>query len=192
MWIARGLYPGMSLPTTMGCDGAGVVDMLGEGVSHFGVRARLACTSITTMPAVNIYRLYGPAEAFTSKTIANDGSVHFDVVSHSYAYSVAAATNAYAETVQAHQFLGAVATASAINSKRDASYFYSDWAIGDRGSYVYQDASQAIFAGADRSWLIPSYGARALIVLHSIAANVAGGGNTCDILVYPFAKGNSA
>jgi len=33
MWIARGLYPGMSLPTTMGCDGAGVVDMLGEGVS---------------------------------------------------------------------------------------------------------------------------------------------------------------
>jgi NADPH:quinone reductase-like Zn-dependent oxidoreductase len=24
MWIARGLYPGMSLPTTMGCDGAGL------------------------------------------------------------------------------------------------------------------------------------------------------------------------
>ncbi len=33
MWIARGLYPGMVLPCTMGCDGAGVVDMLGEGVS---------------------------------------------------------------------------------------------------------------------------------------------------------------
>ena len=33
MWIARGLYPGMNLPTTMGCDGAGVVDMLGDGVS---------------------------------------------------------------------------------------------------------------------------------------------------------------
>jgi zinc-binding alcohol dehydrogenase/oxidoreductase len=33
MWIARGLYPGMNLPTTMGCDGAGVVDMLAEGVS---------------------------------------------------------------------------------------------------------------------------------------------------------------
>jgi NADPH:quinone reductase-like Zn-dependent oxidoreductase len=33
MWIARGLYPGMVLPSTMGCDGAGVVDMLGEGVS---------------------------------------------------------------------------------------------------------------------------------------------------------------
>lgn len=33
MWIARGLYPGMNLPTTMGCDGAGVVDMLGDGVT---------------------------------------------------------------------------------------------------------------------------------------------------------------
>lgn len=33
MWIARGLYPGMNLPTTMGCDGAGVIDMLGDGVS---------------------------------------------------------------------------------------------------------------------------------------------------------------
>jgi len=33
MWIARGLYPGMNLPTTMGCDGAGVVDILGDGVT---------------------------------------------------------------------------------------------------------------------------------------------------------------
>jgi zinc-binding alcohol dehydrogenase/oxidoreductase len=33
MWIARGLYPGMTLPTTMGCDGAGVVDQLGEGLT---------------------------------------------------------------------------------------------------------------------------------------------------------------
>ena len=33
MWIARGLYPGMVLPSTMGCDGAGVIDMLGEGVT---------------------------------------------------------------------------------------------------------------------------------------------------------------
>ena len=33
MWIARGLYPGMSLPTTLGCDGAGVVDAIGAGVS---------------------------------------------------------------------------------------------------------------------------------------------------------------
>ncbi|KUR76685.1 NAD(P)-dependent alcohol dehydrogenase [Novosphingobium sp. Fuku2-ISO-50] len=33
MWIARGLYPGMVLPTTLGCDGAGVVDAIGEGVT---------------------------------------------------------------------------------------------------------------------------------------------------------------
>jgi NADPH:quinone reductase-like Zn-dependent oxidoreductase len=33
MWIARGLYPGMALPSTMGCDGAGVVDQVGAGVS---------------------------------------------------------------------------------------------------------------------------------------------------------------
>lgn len=33
LWIMRGLYPGMRLPTTMGCDGAGVVDMLGDGVT---------------------------------------------------------------------------------------------------------------------------------------------------------------
>ena len=37
MWIARGLYPGMNLPTTMGCDGAGVVDRLGEGVAGASV-----------------------------------------------------------------------------------------------------------------------------------------------------------
>jgi NADPH:quinone reductase-like Zn-dependent oxidoreductase len=33
LWIMRGLYPGMRLPTTMGCDGAGVVDMLGDDVT---------------------------------------------------------------------------------------------------------------------------------------------------------------
>ncbi len=37
MWIARGLYPGMILPATMGCDGAGLVDALGEGVSGVSV-----------------------------------------------------------------------------------------------------------------------------------------------------------
>ena len=37
MWISRGLYPGMVVPSTMGCDGAGVVDMLGEGVSGASV-----------------------------------------------------------------------------------------------------------------------------------------------------------
>ena len=33
LFIAHGQYPGMTLPSVMGCDGAGVVDMLGEGVS---------------------------------------------------------------------------------------------------------------------------------------------------------------
>lgn len=33
MWIARGLYPGMVLPATMGCDGAGVIDQIGDGVA---------------------------------------------------------------------------------------------------------------------------------------------------------------
>ncbi len=37
MFITRGQYPGMTLPTTMGCDGAGVVDMLGEGVTGAAV-----------------------------------------------------------------------------------------------------------------------------------------------------------
>lgn len=37
MWIARGMYPGMVLPTTMGCDGAGVVDMIGEGVTGVSI-----------------------------------------------------------------------------------------------------------------------------------------------------------
>lgn len=34
LWIPRGLYPGMVLPSTLGCDGAGVVDMLGDGVTE--------------------------------------------------------------------------------------------------------------------------------------------------------------
>jgi NADPH:quinone reductase-like Zn-dependent oxidoreductase len=34
LWIPRGQYPGMQLPATLGCDGAGVVDMLGEGVTE--------------------------------------------------------------------------------------------------------------------------------------------------------------
>jgi NADPH:quinone reductase-like Zn-dependent oxidoreductase len=37
MWIARGLYPGMTLPATLGCDGAGVVDAIGEGVTGAAV-----------------------------------------------------------------------------------------------------------------------------------------------------------
>jgi zinc-binding alcohol dehydrogenase/oxidoreductase len=34
MFITHGQYPGMSLPATLGCDGAGVVDMVGEGVTE--------------------------------------------------------------------------------------------------------------------------------------------------------------
>jgi zinc-binding alcohol dehydrogenase/oxidoreductase len=32
LWIARGQYPGMRLPCTLGCDGAGVIDSVGPGV----------------------------------------------------------------------------------------------------------------------------------------------------------------
>lgn len=32
LWIPRGQYPGMQLPATLGCDGAGLVDMVGDGV----------------------------------------------------------------------------------------------------------------------------------------------------------------
>ncbi len=37
LWIPRGQYPGMKLPATLGCDGAGIVDMLGEGVAGASV-----------------------------------------------------------------------------------------------------------------------------------------------------------
>lgn len=160
--------------------------MLGESVSHFGVRARVGTGTITTMPSVNIYRLYGPAEAFPSTAvIANDGTVEFDVVNHSEVHAPTVA-NAYAETITAFAFTGAT-TNAVTASKRDASYYYSNWAIGDRGSYVYQDAVSTLFAGADRGWLIPTYGARAILVYHTVAASVS---TTCDVLVYPFARGN--
>ena len=32
LWITRGQYPGMQLPATLGCDGAGVIDAAGDGV----------------------------------------------------------------------------------------------------------------------------------------------------------------
>lgn len=32
LWIARGQYPGMSLPATLGADGAGIIDAVGDGV----------------------------------------------------------------------------------------------------------------------------------------------------------------
>jgi zinc-binding alcohol dehydrogenase/oxidoreductase len=33
LWISRGQYPGMRLPCTLGCDGAGVIDALGPNVN---------------------------------------------------------------------------------------------------------------------------------------------------------------
>lgn len=32
IWITKGMYPGMTLPATMGCDGAGTIDAVGDGV----------------------------------------------------------------------------------------------------------------------------------------------------------------
>ena len=32
IWISKGMYPGMTLPSTLGADGAGVVVAVGEGV----------------------------------------------------------------------------------------------------------------------------------------------------------------
>ena len=161
--------------------------VLGENVAHIGVRARVGTGTITTMPSVNIYRLFGPESAFDSTTLANDGSIYFDVVNHSEVHAPTV-TNAYAETITAFAFTGSVAN-SVTASKRDASYYYSNWAIGDRGSYVYQDSAAVLFAGGDRAWFIPTYGARAVLVYHTVAASVS---TTCDVLVYPFAKGNSA
>ncbi len=37
LFITHGQYPGMSLPATLGCDGAGVVDMIGAGVTGAAV-----------------------------------------------------------------------------------------------------------------------------------------------------------
>jgi zinc-binding alcohol dehydrogenase/oxidoreductase len=42
LWIARGQYPGMRLPCTMGCDGAGVVESLGVGVGGVEIGAAVA------------------------------------------------------------------------------------------------------------------------------------------------------
>ena len=36
LFITHGQYPGMTMPITLGCDGAGVVDMIGEGVAGVG------------------------------------------------------------------------------------------------------------------------------------------------------------
>jgi hypothetical protein len=156
--------------------------MLGENVAHFGVRARVGTGTITTMPSVTIYRLYGPESAFASTTLANDGSIEFDVVNHSFVNA-----SAYAETITPFAFTGAVSTA-VTSSTRNASYYYSNWAIGDSGTYVYQDSATTLYQGGTRGWQIPTYGARAVLVFQAVAAVVS---TTCDVLVYPFARGNN-
>ncbi|MDB5687883.1 MAG: alcohol dehydrogenase [Rhizorhabdus sp.] len=37
LFIAHGQYPGMTVPATLGCDGAGIVDQVGEGVTGVSV-----------------------------------------------------------------------------------------------------------------------------------------------------------
>lgn len=48
LWITRGLYPGMKLPSSMGADGAGVVESVGEGVD-----AALVGKEVVLYPARN-------------------------------------------------------------------------------------------------------------------------------------------
>jgi NADPH:quinone reductase-like Zn-dependent oxidoreductase len=48
LWIPRGQYPGMQLPTILGCDCAGVIDELGEGVTS----ARVG-DEVVVYPALN-------------------------------------------------------------------------------------------------------------------------------------------
>jgi zinc-binding alcohol dehydrogenase/oxidoreductase len=48
LWITRGMYPGMQLPTTMGADGAGVIDAVGEGVD-----GALVGNEVVLYPAAN-------------------------------------------------------------------------------------------------------------------------------------------
>jgi zinc-binding alcohol dehydrogenase/oxidoreductase len=42
LWIARGQYPGMRLPCTMGCDGSGVVESMGSDVTGLTVGTEVA------------------------------------------------------------------------------------------------------------------------------------------------------
>lgn len=37
LFIIQGLYPGMQVPTTLGCDGAGIIDQVGEGITGLAV-----------------------------------------------------------------------------------------------------------------------------------------------------------
>lgn len=55
LWITRGQYPGMQLPCTLGCDGAGVIDAVGGGVDPARVGA-----SVMLYPGLR----WGPDERF--------------------------------------------------------------------------------------------------------------------------------
>lgn len=48
LWIARGQYPGMNLPCTLGADGAGVIDAVGDGVD-----AKRVGEEVLLYPGVN-------------------------------------------------------------------------------------------------------------------------------------------
>jgi len=48
LWITKGLYPGMQLPATLGCDGAGVVESVGAGVD-----ASLVGTEVVIYPGLD-------------------------------------------------------------------------------------------------------------------------------------------
>ena len=41
LWISRGLYPGMRLPTILGADGSGIIESVGEGVGPEGIGAEV-------------------------------------------------------------------------------------------------------------------------------------------------------
>lgn len=58
LWISRGQYPGMKLPSILGADGAGVIDAVGEGVD-----AGLVGKQIMLYPALN----WGGSPDFPSK-----------------------------------------------------------------------------------------------------------------------------
>ncbi|MGE6743540.1 quinone oxidoreductase family protein [Allorhizobium pseudoryzae] len=58
LWIGRGQYPGMKLPSILGADGAGVIEAVGEGVDQ-----GLIGQDVVLYPALN----WGPSPDFPSK-----------------------------------------------------------------------------------------------------------------------------
>lgn len=61
LWISRGQYPGMQLPTVLGCDGAGVVESVGAGVD-----SSLIGTEVVLYPGLN----WGPNERLPGRDFA--------------------------------------------------------------------------------------------------------------------------